>query len=111
MVDIPFEGSLDEVTVRGIDLGLRERQDGESLQAARQRLGAYRQRVVARRTRQHEHAGPGLTIQSGLDRVQQRRHPLILVDEDGRDLADHCRRAVLRELEVVVSVKVDDGHT
>jgi hypothetical protein len=74
------------------DLALRERVHREPVEPSRERLSGCWQRLVARRTREDEPAGPSVSIQLSLDGVEDERDVLVLVDAHRLRPCDEGRR-------------------
>ena len=75
------EHIFDEVAPRPGCLGLRQGQNRQPEQPARQRLDAPGQSLVTGRPGQHEPAGGPIVVEPGLYVVEYLRHLLVFVDE------------------------------
>jgi len=86
------EEQRQQVRPGGVELALRERVQSHPVQATGQCLGSSRQRLVAGRTGQDEPARPVGPVELSLDRIQDDRRPLVLIDADQSRARDHRGR-------------------
>ena len=81
---------LEQVLPNACDLALGKGPDGQRMQPPGQCLGGGRQGILPGRA--GDHGGPGeaaLTVQPGLERIQDVGHPLVLVDANRGRAAGH----------------------
>lgn len=83
----------------------------DRVQSTRQRLRCQRQGIVAGRPGQNGGARLRvLAVQPGLDRVEDRRRFLILIDANGLVRADRKCRVPCRRLANLHVIEVEHGH-
>ena len=84
---------LGEALVGPVDLTLGERPESRDVEATGERLRRAGQARIAGRAGEDETARSKVAIQLSLDRIEDRRNVLVLVDEDRRVRGCEGRRA------------------
>ena len=100
---------VDEVLPTPVKLPLGQRQDVDDVGPPGERLRRLRQDRIPRGSGEHVAPRPGVRVELGLDRVQDLRDMLELVDENRPGTGDDEAGVAGRRRSRVRAVKVEDG--